>query len=400
VQIRYLYLVIPAILLLALIRVAAAPGDAAPSVALVGEPQPVFEWSRDACEPNDFVDAPARAFRTADGVRLFASHFAARAMSGPDGDHLAHDCTVAFRGAQSGDPAQFSDFAWLMSPYALGDGKVFALVHNEFQGHRYDGLCAADEYHPCWENTVTWAMSVDDGRSFQAPPVERRLIAGLPWRYDRNRDRPGGYFNPSNIVAMDGAWYALAWARPYRDQQGGVCVLRSTRLDDPTAWRAWDGSGYTISFVDPNRRTVDDPDRHVCAPVGVDVFRSAPSSLVRDEASGLFLALQASNMPEPGGGSTPGIWVSASRDLIDWSPLALAWGVPVWGPQNCDARNPTVAWSVAYPSLIDFDSPTPNFETVSGTAWLYFTRYRLEACAIGKDRSLWRVRVQIGESDG
>jgi hypothetical protein len=51
---------------------------------------------------------------------------------------------------------------------------------------------------------------------------------------------------------------------------------------------------------------------------------------------------------------------------------------------------------VAYPALVDFASPTANFETVSDTSWLYFTRYRLDACAIGKDRSLWRVRVRIG----
>src|SRR3546814_7555291 len=77
----------------------------------------------------------------------------------------------------------------------------------------------------------------------QAPP-DRRLIAALPWRYDRDRKRPGGYFNPSNILKVDDAYYALAWARPYRGQKGGACVLRTTRLDDPSAWRAWDGHGY------------------------------------------------------------------------------------------------------------------------------------------------------------
>ena len=128
-----------------------------PSLAVIGAPEAVFEWSRDACEDVDFPDAPARAFRTTDGgVRLFASHYRARALAGPDGDHLTHDCAVAFAGEGSGDPARHSDLGWLVSPYALGDGRVFALVHNEFQGHRHDGVCAAGEYQLCWENSVTW----------------------------------------------------------------------------------------------------------------------------------------------------------------------------------------------------------------------------------------------------
>ncbi len=370
---------------------------AAPEITLVGEPESVFEWRDDACEPNDFTDSPARAFRTRDGIRLFASHFVTRGLSGPDGDHLAHDCAVVFRGDMSADPADYSDFGWLISPYALGDGKVFALVHNEFQGHRRRTICPAGDYHACWENAVTWAMSRDDGRSFQAPPSDRRMIAALPWRYDGRRERPAGYFNPTNIVAVDGAYYALVWARAYRDQREGVCVLRTTQLDDPAAWRAWDGSGYGTSFADPYRGPVADPSRHLCTPVGVGVFRSAPSSLVRDEVSGLFLALQASNLPVGGGQTAPGVWVSASRDLIEWTKPQAVWNVPVWGPRGCDAARPYTAWSVAYPALIDFDSPTANFETVSGTSWLYFTRYRLDGCAIGKDRSLWRVRVRVGE---
>lgn len=301
--------VLPLALLLTLTGAAAA--QTAPEISLAGAPESVFEWRSDACEPNDFVDAPARAFRTKDGVRLFASHFVTRGMSGPDGDHLTHDCAVVFRAAQNPDPAAYSDFAWLISPYALGDGKVFALVHNEYQGHRRPERCPAGDYHACWENSVTWAMSDDDGRSFQEAPPGRRMIAAPPWRYDRDRNRPGGYFNPTNILKVDDAYYALVWARAYRDQPQGACVLRTTRLDDPAAWRAWDGHDYTIAFADPNRETIADPSRHVCAPVGVDVFRSAPSSIVRDSASGLFLALQAINNPVGGGQTVPGIWVTA-----------------------------------------------------------------------------------------
>ncbi len=390
--------ILPLVLLLGVTGAAAA--QTAPEIRLDGAPESVFEWREDACEPNDFVDAPARAFRTADGVRLFASHFVTRGMSGPDGDHLTHDCAVVFRGGKSPEPADYSDFSWLISPYALGDGKVFALVHNEYQGHRRPERCHAGEYHACWENSVTWAMSEDDGRSFQVAPADRRVIAAPPWRYDSGRQRPGGYFNPTNILKVDDAYYALVWARAYRDQPQGACVLRTPRLDDPEAWRAWGGDGYDVTFADPYSQDIAGPSRHVCAPVGVGVFRSAPSSLVRDSASGLFLALQAINKPIGDGRTAPGIWVTASPDLIHWSPLRLVWSVPVWGPRGCNAARPFTDWSVAYPALIDFSSPSVNFETVSDAAWLYFTRYRLDDCAIGKDRSLWRVRVRIAPGEG
>ena len=376
---------------------AASAAPAPPPIIVIGAPEPVFDWSHHACEPNDFADSPARAFRTGEGLRLFASHFAARPMSGRDGDHLIHRCAVAFQGEKSADPAEYSDLSWLVSPYALGGGRVFAVVHNEFQGHRHPGTCAAGQYRPCWENSITWAMSEDDGASFEAPPADRRMIAAPPWRYDGGRDRPGGYFNPSNIVAFDGGWYALAWARPYRAQKGGACVLRTTRLDDPAAWRAWDGKGFNARFADPYRERVDDPAAHVCTPVGTNAFRDAPSSLVRDEASGLFLALQAVNMPDPNGGpAVAGVWLSASRDLIAWSAPRLVWQVAVWEPRDCGGAD----WSIAYPSLIDFDSETLNLETVEGEAWLYFTRYGLTDCRIGKDRSLWRVRVSVGSAEG
>jgi hypothetical protein len=66
-----------------------------PEVEVTGSEQVVFDWSQDACEPADIPDIPARAFRDAQGrVQLIASHYVNRRMTGPDLDHLTHDCSV------------------------------------------------------------------------------------------------------------------------------------------------------------------------------------------------------------------------------------------------------------------------------------------------------------------
>jgi hypothetical protein len=70
----------------------------------------VFDWSQGACAPDDIPDTPARPFRDAQGrVQLIASHYTNRRMSGPDLDHLTHDCGVIMPSHYDSDPAKFDD---------------------------------------------------------------------------------------------------------------------------------------------------------------------------------------------------------------------------------------------------------------------------------------------------
>ena len=50
---------------------------------VIGSEKIVFDWTTDRCEDLDIPDAPARAFRDADGnVQLIASHSVNRRMIG------------------------------------------------------------------------------------------------------------------------------------------------------------------------------------------------------------------------------------------------------------------------------------------------------------------------------
>ena len=69
------------------------------------------------------------------------------------------------------------------------------------------------------------------GRSGARPG--RALVAALPYRYDEVGRGHHGYFNPSNIVELDGAHYMFAFATRAGLQREGNCLLRTTDLATP-----------------------------------------------------------------------------------------------------------------------------------------------------------------------
>lgn len=365
-------------------------GDIGPALAqapaLALKPQGaeiiVFRWKSDACDKDDIPDAPARAFRDAQGlVHLFAPHTANRALVGPSLEAAKPDCRVVYKGGEKDDPGAFDDRAWLTAFHTDDGTTVYALIHNEFQGHRRKDLCPSGIYMQCWNNSVTEALSTDGGRSF------RRVggpVATLPWRYRGDLGHHAGYFNPSNIVAKDGYLYALVFAVGMEDQKGGTCLIRTDNIANVRAWRAWDGSGFTTAFADPYHDENFTPAKHVCQPVGKGTLEAPVSSVVLHRPSGLYLATMAASRPEG-----DGVYVATSPDLVHWSKPALAMALPISGKQGCGP----VAYN--YPSLLDPVSPSRNFETVGDTAWLYLTRFNVRDCKLVMDRDLVRIPVAI-----
>lgn len=359
---------------------AAEPGVA---IAVTGPEQVVFRHATDACDLWHIPDAPARAFRDAAGtVHLVAAHDVNRAMTGPDLNRVRVDCRVIFEGAHRDDPAQFDDRAWLAGFYTVDGRTVHALVHNEWQGHRRPDRCPAATYMRCWYNAVTAAVSRDGGYRFERAG-KHALVAALPYRFDPASGRHAGYFGPSNIVRHAGHFYAMIFTERRGAQQRGVCLIRTADLGEPGAWRAWDGGGFTVAFADPYRQEVASPDRHVCRPL--PGLSHAVGSVTRDEASGLFIAVMLG-----GREAETGLFYATSPDLLSWSGMRPILRAPHFGRWRCGEPSP-----VGYPSLLDPDSPSASFETVSGQAFLYLTRFNPEGCRLGPDRDLVRLPVTV-----
>jgi hypothetical protein len=287
---------------------------------------------------------------------------------------------VVFAGAEAADPAAFDDRGWLAAPFTRDGVTLYAVVHDEFQGHRHPGLCPSGRYMDCWYNALTLAVSRDGGRTFTRLPG---VVAALPYRYDEVTGAHRGYFNPSNIVTLDGHQFMMAFATQARAQAPGNCLLRTDRVDEPGAWRGWDGAGFEVAFINPYHDH-EEPAKHVCAPVGVGRLRWPVTSLVRHRPSGLFVATMQ-NAAADGG-----VFVSTSPDLRQWSEPASILSAAGQGAWRCGMAPP-----LAYPSILDASSTDPSFASVDSHPELFLTRFNAHGCDLGSDRDLIRFDLAI-----
>jgi hypothetical protein len=359
------------------------------SISIAGREQTVFDWSRDACEPRDIPDAPARAFRDASGrVQVIASHYVNRRWVGPDLGHVRHRCEVIMRSGYDPRPESYDDREWIASTYTLDGRTIYALVHDEYQGYNHPGACSTGELARCWYNAITFARSDDAGRTYLQPDGPAKLIATAPYRYVPDAGSYG-LFTPSNVVyrRSDRHYYALARVGEYRAQADGACLLRTTRLDDPASWRAWDGSGFGTRFIDPYRDR-SSPVDHTCVPVARAQIERMSMSLTWNTFIKRYLLVGEEDGPRAG--ERIGFYYSTSPDLIHWSDRRLLREVEAPWTFECGDRQP-----VTNPSLLDPASRSRNFETSGRRPWLFFTRFHYEGCEQTLDRDLVRVPVVL-----
>lgn len=381
-----------AALVLAVAGPALGQETAGATLAVSGPEEMVFDWAKQACVKSHVPDAPARAFRDADGnVHLIASHNDNRRFSGPDLNNLRPECTVIYQAEKSNVLDQYDDMGWISGLWT-GDGKtVYALAHMELRGNRAPGLCSNKSYSSCLLNTVTALVSRDGGKTF-APEKgsgATAMVANLPYPFPNDRKARVGYANPTNIIKRDGWYYAMVFADGYRDQKRGNCVLRTRDLSAPSSWRAFDGKDFAVEFIDPFRQQTADAKDHVCAPVSTSRIGRMIGSISEYKGTDVVIAVFGDRRTEDGK-TASGIYASTSRDLVHWSEPTLVFEAPLLWEDNCGAEG-----RVFYPALLDPEAKAPSFQDTGDKAYLYFTRYRLTGCKVTWDRDLVRVPVAI-----
>jgi hypothetical protein len=350
-----------------------------------GPPEVVFDWTTDRCDDLDIPDLPARAFRDRNNqVQLISSHHETRRNIGPNLNNLVHDCTVVMSSHRDSDAGNFNDAEWIGATYTEDGETIYAIVHNEYHAWEHAGQCGLgpEYWSDCWYNGLTLAVSTDGGSSYDhpvAPPLH--LIASYPEQYLVDQG-PYGAFHPSNIVKRtDGYYYAFVHlvARDVSNQW--ACLMRTSDLSDPDAWRFWDGSLYEGEFVNPYTDQFADKNAHVCPAIGEIVSMS--SSLVYSEYLGRYV-LSGTGYA----GETPGFYYSTSEDLVNWTPRALLLERDL--PGNSSGQSSTV---YLYPSILDPDSSSRNFEAVGKTVDVYYTRLNFGQGDL--DRDLLRVPIEF-----
>jgi hypothetical protein len=363
----------------------------AASMNVTGPTEVVYDWSTMACEPVDSADIPVHAFRDGLGrTQLTLPLYVNHRMIGPDLDHLTHDCQVTLSSNFEPQPSNYDDADWLTSPYALSSGEIYGLVHDEYHGRDHPGACPSGVHLNCRYNTITLAHSVTNGDTYVRNTPPANLVASMPYQYVPDSGRYG-VFAPSNIISKDGFYYAFVLvSRAFEQQEAGECLMRTTDLGDAKSWRAWDGQGFNVRFIDPYREAAEPRTRHTCKPVDPDDLKLA-ESVVYDTLINKYIAIGGAAKFDPTRGDDVwGFYYTTSDDLLNWSDRQLLLETPRYATHMCGDPDPLV-----YPSILDPSSTDRNYNTADQTAYVYFTRFNYVNCALGWDRDLLRVPVQI-----
>ncbi|MBC8184624.1 hypothetical protein H8E88_26310, partial [candidate division KSB1 bacterium] len=349
------------------------------SPEVIGSEEIVFDWTTDKCEDLDIPDAPARAFRDADGnVQLIASHYVNIRMIGPDLASVEKDCNIIMNSDLDSDLSQHNNYEWLHGFYTEDGSTIYSIVHNE--------NIPCGDWSSCWYNTLTFATSVDTGRTYTHEPAPNHFLAGIPYQYAYGA--PMGIFGGSSPVFNpdDDYYYVLVHLEEYELQDWGTGVIRTQTLSDPDSWRGWDGSGFNVEFVDPYNETVSDPADHILEPVSRDNIGKMSSSLTYNTYFEKFMVVGKD-------WTSGGFAYSLSDDLINWSEKVALFP----GPIN-QAGDLVVGWGaggVLYPEIIDPADTTRNFENPGQEPYLYFTKWNEAANSL--DRDLVRVQVRFSQ---
>lgn len=261
-------------------------------IAHAGAEQTVFSWETQRCDDEDIPDSGLRLFRRYDGQIIgIASHTRTRLFKVSNYGKFIRKCDVVHESSHSSDPADYADATWIAATWTDDGRVVHALGHNEYRANQHWFACRYRTYLSCWYNTIVAMRSVDGGKNFSrqdAPP-----IAAPNFTQDAYQGSPRGFFDPTNIVRLDDAYYTIVFASGGPDQPSGNCLLRTQDVSDPERWTLFDGQDFVVSIRDPYRP--ETAHEHLCAPL--ENLDGRVTGLVRHESSGLFVASLAAQAP-------------------------------------------------------------------------------------------------------
>jgi hypothetical protein len=204
------------------------------------------------------------------------------------------------------------------------------------------------DYTKCWYNSITLATSTDQGASYThtSPPSHR--VATVPYQYVADTG-PYGVFEPSNTIYTQRPgdsqpyYYTMVRVEDYpKDspvQQNGACVMRTQNLSDPTSWRTWNGTSFSVRFIDPYLEPGADPSQHVCKPVSRPQIVKMSYNVTYSNHFGKYLLVAPAGKIDPTSGAAVwGFYYSTSTDLVNWSTRQLRWKRRFPGPARPATR--------------------------------------------------------------
>ncbi len=348
------------------------------SIAVIGDPQVVYDYSTQHCDNLDIPDSPARAFRDAQGnVSLIASADTTRRAVGSSLYSVQHQCAVI---ATSHNDPVFRDFRyhqWTTSPYTIDGNTVYAIMHNEWYGHLTDSACSPTDGINDWVSALTLDISIDGGATFTQPADYIVNYPPTPWSnsFTCTKTNPTRYgdLGQSNIITKDGYYYMLYRFSSAPGQKLNTCLMRTSDLSSADSWQVW--MGTSTGYVTSKTAT--------CAPLTNMGFIG--DSLTYNSYLKEYVATGSSSK-NPVRGMPAGFYYSTSPDLINWS-------LPHFIMSDTNGTQ-----TFAYPSLLDPTDTTRNFEVTGQRPYLYYTTINDKATPSDPqdlNRNLMRVQIQF-----
>eukprot|EP00037_Helgoeca_nana_P008523 m.75884 g.75884 ORF g.75884 m.75884 type:complete len:429 (+) comp18994_c0_seq1:2963-4249(+) len=385
---------------------AQSPGLGSPS-PVMGTPEVVFYGgsSPGSCDAYDLPDMAARAWRDINGtVTLAVSWATSRFSTGPSLGSVKHSCDVVFNSTMSGDNSLYADHEWMCSAYMCDDNvTVMGYMHQEFHGWEH-GNCSVPSrgraaVESCWMVAMTSTISHDGGKTFvhtAEPPGH--LVAAAPIEYDPDHSQ-FGYGDPSGIIRHrdDGFYYTTLHSRTdHGPVRAGTGLMRTADVRDWKSWRCWNGTAFSVEFVDPYAVPRPDPatlNQHVCAPIPTLGFTVL--QLRWSDHFSRYIAVGEGNYRLPNGTLVFAFLYALSEEddahLTRWeSPAKLL-----------RPGNNTLEVSEGYAAILDEHSLSTNFETIGRQAHFYYTRHTHDTsgpCSVPPGcRDLMRQPIDFGE---
>jgi hypothetical protein len=276
---------------------------------------------------------------------------------------------------------------WIQATYTFDGKHVFGLASQELTEIVKEKTGCDPRSSPghCWLGSIVAVESNDMGQTFNPVPQDRVIVASLGGVYDISWKTRYGYFTTSNIVMKDGYFYAFMFAQGEGVQPLGNCLLRTDKLSDSTSWRAWDGQGFNV-VPRPNGSVITP-----CEPVAPHVLSHEVRSLTFITSAKVWVATFTNRAKLAGDvDPVPGFYMSTSTNLINWTPVSRIMEAPT------RPRYDSFDILTSYPSIIDPESKSRNFETIDGSnPLLFYTVHNLRNGQGTMNRDLVYVPLRI-----
>lgn len=191
---------------------------------------------------------------------------------------------------------------------------------------------------------------------------------------------------------MDSYYYV--YMREHFYQQGGnvaaICVMRTNNLADASSWRAWDGRDFTVSFVNPYLEPDEAKSAPKCKSIPAEPGLGVMNQSITFNTYLNRYVMVGVTAVHINGREVWGVLYSFSRDLVHWEPRKLLYEVEL--PWTYQPGDPDY---YLYPSLLDPESSSRNFDTTGQHAYLYLARNNKNTSNDPLNRDLVRIPVDI-----